>query len=303
MERYLLAKDLVMVLENFFKLDGTPVKYEGDALKIALRETEIKDCAIWEPIELNPETVEQTKVRNKQFQNVSFKNKRFSRLIFSECSFHGCIFIGAAFDRCEFHNCKFVRCNFYKAEFTRVYGKPKQFRFAIPEKGFANVAVGFYRALLDNYSNESQRRARVETDYYFRKWERISEAEEFLKRKTRVGKREYIMWLGQHALSWIQDFFFGYGSKVHRMLATIMGTIAALAFLNLLCASQMYDPKPASFGFWDSVYCTFTTMTTLGAAGFSPITTTGHLVVMLDVLCGITLLSSVLSATFKHILP
>jgi len=292
-----------MVLENFFKLDGTPAKYEGDAFKIALLEAEIQDCEVWEPVEINPDTVEQTKFWNKRFKNVSFKNKRFSRLIFNECSFHGCIFIGAEFDRCEFHNCTFIRCNFYKVEFSRVYGKPKQFRHAIPEEGFANIAVGFYRALLDNYSNESQRRARVETDYLFRKWERISEAEEFFKKKNRVGKREYVRWLVEHVWSWIQDIFFGYGSKVHRMLATIIGTIVALALLNLLCASQMYDPKPSSFGFWDSIYCTFTTMTTLGAAGFNPTTTTGHLVVMFDVLCGITLLSSVLSAAFKRILP
>ena len=292
-----------MVLENFFKLDGTPAKYEGDAFKIALQETEIQDCEVRDPVEINPNTVGQAKFGKKRFKNVSFKNKRFSRLIFNECSFHGCIFIGAEFDRCEFHNCTFVRCNFYKVEFSRVYGKPKQFRYAIPEEGFANIAVGFYRALLDNYSNESQRRARVETDYLFRKWERISEAEQFFKKKGRVSKWEYVKWFGEHVWSWSQDFFFGYGSKVHRMLATILGTIVALALLNLLCASQMYDPKPSSFGFWDSFYCTFTTMTTLGAAGFNPTTTTGHLVVMFDVFCGITLLSNVLSATFKRILP
>lgn len=292
-----------MALANFFVLDGTPAKYLGDDFKSALQSEEIRDCEIREPVRITPASIGQGKVRGKKFENVSFKNKIFSKVIFNDCSFNGCIFIGAKFDRCEFHDCKFVRCNFYKSEFSRVYGKPKQFREAIPDKGFSNVAVGFYRALLDNYSNESQRRARVEADYHFRKWERINEAEEFFKKWRKARPIDCAIWLVGHVLSWCQDFFFGYGYKVHRMLMTVVGVILVLSSINFLFAGHMYEPKPKSFGILDSVYCTFTTMTTLGASGFDAITTTGHLVVMFDVLCGITLLSSILSATFKHILP
>ena len=51
-----------MVLENFFKLDGTPAKYEGDAFKMALRETEsskytLRDTPIFTCIQMPVENI------------------------------------------------------------------------------------------------------------------------------------------------------------------------------------------------------------------------------------------------------
>jgi hypothetical protein len=81
--------------------------------------------------------------------------------------------------------------------------------------------------------------------------------------------------------------------------ATLIGILSTF---NAAYSGKMYE-SGTHYGLGNAIYFTFTTMSTLGACGFNSTTQTGKILEMIDVGAGLFFFSSILSATFKRILP
>src|SRR6266576_5221357 len=153
------------MLKNFFQLNHPFERIDKNTFLRHLR-TSKHICNLLFEFDL----LENQKVTGITFENVSFSKKTIRRVTFSNCVFKDCLFIGTAFDLGEFHDSEFDDCNFYKAKLDSVYAKPKQFRKAITDPKFANIAVHFYQELRNNYYKDSQREFKNEAEYYFGHW-------------------------------------------------------------------------------------------------------------------------------------
>ena len=153
----------------------------------------------------SPEELSSLRVAGIIFENVSLSKTNISKVTFKECTFKDCLFIGTVFDSVEFHDCSFENCNFFKAKLNSVYAKPNQFKKAITDAQFSNIAIHLYQQLRENYYHSSQKEFKNDAEYYFCIWKRKND---FIQAKRKKKKRhEYFP---SHMLSWIYGATLGY---------------------------------------------------------------------------------------------
>jgi len=278
------------MLRDFFQLNAPFDTFDNQKFVAHLRTSKHICNVLYEPDKL-----EDQKIAGITFENVSFSKTLLRRLTFNDCSFIDCLFIGTKLEWVEFHRCRFIYCNFYKAVFRNVYAKPKQFRQAITESKHANIAVHLYQQLRENYYSESQREFKNEAEYGFAKWKRKND---FVQaRRLHFGIHQYLL---PHLVSWMYDFLFGYGYRLRNLVTTTVVALMFACVLNYYCADKLFA-EPVQTSFIKTLYFTFTTMTTLGAAGYSPNTETGYIFVLINLGIGISILSATITAIFKKL--
>ena len=279
------------MLKNFFKLN-TPFE-EFDEARM---DSQLKTSKHIVNVLFKPDTLSEKKIIGTTFENVSLSKTLIDKCTFRDCIFKDCLFIGTKFAHVEFHGCQFVNCNLYKSTFEKVYGKPQQFRSAIQDKAYANIAVHMYQQLRENYYHESQREFKNEAEYYFAKWKRRLEQGD----AERHGVPWYRYWPNT-ALSFAYDVVLGYGYRLRNLVTSTILLMVTLIALNHYFANYFFvqEETPSVI---KSIYFTVTTMATLGAYGYSPLTEMGYVVVTIDVLFGISIITATLNSIFRKVI-
>ena len=278
------------MLRDFFRLNEPITTLDREAFMQQLR-TSKHICNVY----YAPDTLDNLRIKDIAFENVSFSKTRIYQLNFRNCTFTDCLFVGTHFESVEFHNCQFRDCNFFKSVFRNVYGRPQQFRQAITNANYANIAVQLYQQLRENYSAEAQREFKNEAEYGFAKWRRKNDL--LQARRASLPVSRYVV---PHVVSWLYDFLFGYGYRLRNLLFTTLALLVIACASNYYFAPQFFS-QPVRPSVLKTVYFTVTTMTTLGAAGYNPDTEFGYFFVLLNLLVGITILSTALSAMLKKL--
>jgi uncharacterized protein YjbI with pentapeptide repeats len=155
------------MLEDFFKLNTPFTKIDVEEFTELLKTSRHIHSVLYRPNELK-----KFKIKDITFENCSFAKTTIQNVTFFNCVFIDCLFIGSTIMKVEFHDCIFKNCNFFKSNFTSVYAKPVQFKEAITDNKFANIAVHLFQQLRENYHSESQREYKNEAEYYFHYWDR-----------------------------------------------------------------------------------------------------------------------------------
>ncbi|MCW8813305.1 MAG: ion channel [Ignavibacteriaceae bacterium] len=244
----------------------------------------------------SPEQLTSKKITGVKFENVSFSKTTISKLTFKECLFKDCLFIGTEFDSVEFHDCVFENCNFFKSKFISVYAKPRQFRKAITDSKFSNIAIHLYQQLRENYYQGSQREFKNEAEYYFCIWKRKND---FIQAKRKNIK--FYKFLPNHIVSWVYGATLGYGYKLKNLIITTCFIVVSLVLVNHLFADVLFS-SPTTKSIIKTTYFTITTMATLGASGYTPNTEVGYVFVIINVLTGISIFSAAINSIFKKVI-
>lgn len=278
-----------MAKDHFFQLRVPFVKVDESQFGLALKTSGYIRNTLYEPSLLEEKTID-----NVAFENVSLSKTVIRKVTFKNCTFKNCLFIGTCFEDVSFHSCDFIACNFFRAEFKRVYGKPAQFARAIRKHGYANVAVGLFQQLRENYANETQPEFRREAEYYFRVWSRRLKWRDISRGRTRF--RSALSWGGSVAYGML----FGYGYRLRNLLIT-----TAFVVLMLTCAAHFLHNnlfvENGATSIARSLYFTISTMVTMGAVGFTPHSNFGYLFVLLNACFGVVLITATVSAIAKRV--
>jgi len=279
------------MLNDFFKLNLPFEKFDTETLLSHLKTSKHICNVLYEPTIL-----EKQNISGVVFENVSFSKTTIEKVTFNDCVFRDCLFIGTEFSSVEFHDCEFDNCNFYKAKFTDVYAKPSQFRKAIKDKNYSNIAVNLYHQLRENYYRESQREFKNEAEYFFGHWRRRND----LIQGSRKGKKWY-KYIPTFLFSTVYGYLLGYGYRLRNLVATTTLIIAITVATNYYFAAHLFSTptKPSAL---KTIYFTITTMATLGASGYTPDTETGYLFIVANVTIGISIFSATISAIFKKVI-
>jgi hypothetical protein len=282
------------MLNNFFKLNNEDKsdKYETlEEFNKGLRTSKhLCNLSYW------PDILHEIKIENTTFENFSFSKTTFNKVTFRNCTFKDCLFIGSKFVDSEIHSCIFEECNFFKATFDKVYAKPQQFKNAITNKDHANIALNLFNQLRNVYKEDSQKEYKSEAEYFFSKWRRIEDYKQSQREKVKWYK--YML---KRVATAFYGFFFGFGYRLRNLLITTFGTLIGLISVNHIYSDAIFiqATEPSVI---KSIYFTITTMATLGASGVPSFTETGYLIVVIDVLVGISLLTVTINSVFKKVL-
>jgi hypothetical protein len=278
-----------MAKDKFFTLRLPYDQFDKAQFEQALRTSKHICNVLYAPDELSDYRIE-----SKMFENVSFSKTTLKGLNFKNCVFKHCLFIATQLEKVEFHNCQFVECNFFKAEFRGVYGHPRQFAKAIRSGSYANVAVHLYQELRDNFLDEMQPEFRREAEYQFRRWKRKLYWREILAGNNLP--RSILRWTG----SALYGFVFGYGFRVRNLLLT---TVSAILFLSLVSHANhaTFFMDNGDVTLIRSLYFTVSTMVTMGAVGFTPLSDAGYAYVLLNALVGVLLITATVNSIAKRV--
>lgn len=279
------------MLKDFFKLNPYFETFDRDKFESQLRISKHLCNILY-----SPENLDFQKISDTTFENVSLSKTIISKSTFNKCIFKDCLFIGTEFNEVEFHDCSFENCNFFKAKLNSVYAKPRQFRKAITDVRFSNIAIHLYQQLRENYYKGSQREFKNEAEYYFCIWKRKND---FIQAKR--NNLKYYKFMPIHMLSWLYGLTLGYGYKLKNLVITTCLLAIALISANHLFADFLFD-APTQKTIIKTTYFTVTTMATLGASGYSPNTEIGYVFVILNVLVGISIFSATINSIFKKVI-
>ncbi|MBR9770756.1 MAG: hypothetical protein GYB54_06475 [Gammaproteobacteria bacterium] len=279
------------MLKDFFKLNDSFEEFDEERMA-----SQIKTSKHIVNVLFRPDTLKEQKIDGIKFENVSFSKTRIEDCTFNNCSFEDCLFIGTDFHEVEFHKCSFFNCNFFKSKFSKIYGRPEQFKDSVIDKKYSNIAVHLYQQLRENYHVEAQREFKNEAEYYFSKWKRKLSFIE--AKRERLPKYKYISY---YFASLMYDIFLGYGYRLRNLVISTIVLVAFVISINHNLSEYIFigEESPSLI---KSIYFTITTMATLGASGFSPLSEIGYIVVTVNVLIGISLLTATLNSIFRKVI-
>ncbi|CAK8716999.1 hypothetical protein GCAAIG_06410 [Candidatus Electronema halotolerans] len=198
------------MLRNFFKLNAPFDTFNRETFDSHLRTSKHICNVLYEP-----NSYKEAKVTRVTFENVSFSKTTIIKVTFIDCIFKDCLFIATKFTSVGFHDCIFENCNFYKSTFHSLYARPHQFRKAIANDEYANIAVHLYQQLRENYYQESQREFKNEAEYYFGHWNRKNE---YIQAKRK--KKKFYSYIFQHIISYLYGYLLGYGYRLRNLVVT-----------------------------------------------------------------------------------
>jgi len=278
--------------DDFFQISApfTKMETEDEFFKLLSQARHINN------IMYMPNNLTSKKIVSVTFENVSFSKTELKDVTFERCVFKNCLFIYSIFDGVRFHSCSFNCCNFFRAKFnTSCYAKPGQFKNAVCDDKYANVAVWLFDQLRLLYKEESQKSYKAEAEYYFNDWLYVHN---YKKRKS--NENIFVFYSKKIALKFYGKLF-GYGYRLRNLVLTTSIIFVLLVVINRLLGDFIFDSGGIN-SFSQSIYFTVTTMLTLGASGFGNPTCIGRWLIIANVLLGISLLSFTVSALFNRII-
>ncbi|MYF52073.1 MAG: hypothetical protein F4220_18305 [Gammaproteobacteria bacterium] len=253
-------------------------------------------------------------IRDKQFVDCQFSQTRFVGITFRNCTFEGCLFIGSIFKACNFHRCNFKSTNTHKISIEKTYIDPLSFDACLDKNSHQNIGTHLFHELLKNSRDEGQPEFERDANFLYLRWKRYQDWYEIGQKRKRIVKKRTLdlCVLGEvtkASLScWVRCFWevsAGSGLRIGRF--GLSATIAALVFSVINCVYRVElglerDDEPIA-GYWEALYFTIISLTTLGYGDIAPTTTVGQLLASFQSIVGFILFAALASMLFRRFFP
>ncbi len=250
-----------------------------------------------------------TKAEGIEFENVSFARVKMTGLVFSNCIFKNCRFHFAKFESCQFHKCKFVSTNMHKISIKNSYIEPDSFLEAIPDKiEYANIGIHLFQTLMRNSRDEDQPERESRARYQFKLWQRYKEIKELKdgwKEPKSLRLPESMALVAKIMGNFFWGLFFGYGVRLRNYAMTTILIVIILTIINLICAKEfgLLIGSRTLNSFWEALYFTIISLTTVGYGDITPTTSFGRVAVSFQGIVGFGLFGLLTSMLYRKISP
>lgn len=234
--------------------------------------------------------------RNKTYVNVSFKDTIFRNVRFLDCVFERCLLIGSRFIDCEFINCRFSNTNTHKSRFEKTLIDPDYFKSNFDLELDTNIAIDLYRSLYKNLNDEMQSSRARQSLYMMYRAENAH-----LDSQLDRGKITCLAFFLKKLWHIAYCPTAGYGLKLGRVPFTFALTTVLFSYINYIYRNKFFDVGAVD-SFYDSMYFTVVTLTTLGYGDILPTTEIGRIVVSGEAICGIVIVSLFLTSINTRVL-
>ena len=269
----------------------------------------LKDT-IYRPLSLKQRGDEiKTQVRNKRFERVNFSKTAISGISFRNCLFEHCLFISSQIADCEFHGCKFKLTNTHKIEISNTYIDPLSFSQCLLYSKHQNIGVHLYQVLLRNSRGTEQIEFERDAHFYFLRWKRLQDAYRIASLwKAGISRKqmtEFISLCLRYARRWGSEKFFGSGLRIRYFSLTVIFAILLLSTINYFCRVEfgLVVENNIIASYWEALYFTTISVTTLGYGDITPTTLLGRLAATVQSVVGFCLFAVLASMLFRRISP
>lgn len=291
--------------DDFFELDGDCDKLHAqeDFFKLTSNNAQglLENKLYWPDTMTSPDAPRRWVIRGKIFKNFSFSKTIIMYVEFIDCNFEKCLFIGSIIEKCRFNNCSFYSCNFYRSQFNDTFVDTRSFDKCIPDKRYANIAVGLYQELLHNSRQQDLAAFSMAAQWNFHRWQRRRIYQDDWVNGSDVWKKSIV--IPQVFKSWLLDITSGYGMGLINFSFTACLFLLCLTLLNYLFRFQLGLDfgEGITNGLVDSFYFTSVVGTSLGFGDVVPKTDIGRIVVSLEAIAGFVVLATLVSMIFRRI--
>ncbi|MET4212289.1 ion channel [Bradyrhizobium sp. LA2.1] len=293
-----------MANQDFFRLGGNPTDIDQDQFFLLTTKRGTISSKIYRPPTLiSPREPQRALVDNCQFEDFSFSKTLIDNIEFKKCTFLRCLFIGTRIKRCRFTECSFIDTNTYRIEFEDTYINPLSFQQCLDPSRYQNIGVYLYQELLNNSRRQSQPDFTQDALFLFRRWTRYQEV---YRLKAASDWRTRARLAKAICLNFVEDILLGFGVRVGSFCRTALASAVLLAFANYVFAQELglsLAVKDGTASFWDALYFTIITLTTIGYGDIAPSTHLGRIAVAAEGMLGFLLFAILASMIYRKILP
>ena len=296
--------------DDFWHLTGaSSINCQAELYEHLIRSDHLKDT-IYTPDEFRKEMAERpTRIKKKKFERVSFSKTLIVELIFHHCVFDRCQFIGAEIRNCEFHNCTFISTNTHKISISNTYINPLSFERCLDPENHQNIGVHLYHELLNNSRREEQIEFERDARFLFLRWKRFQDSYEISKLWTSATSSRDYRSLIPRCSTYIRRFLwekiFGSGLRIKYFVVTValieaLFSVSSFVFRDALGLTRSDMPISS---FWEALYFTTISLTTLGYGDIVPTTSVGLLFAAVQSVIGFFLFALLASMLFRRVSP
>ncbi len=250
-----------------------------------------------------------TQLRSKKFERVNFSKTSITGISFRNCTFDHCLFISSHINDCEFHACKFSSTNTHKIAITDTYIDPLSFTQCLEYSKHQNIGVHLYQVLLRNSRKTEQIEFERDAHFYFLRWKRLQDAYQIasLWKGGISGSAitEFLLLCLRYVRRWGWEKFFGSGLRIRYFSSTVVLVILILSTINYYFRLEfgLTLDNDTITSYWDALYFTTISVTTLGYGDITPTTLTGKLAATVQSVVGFCLFATLASMLFRRISP
>ncbi|MCY4212137.1 MAG: ion channel [Gammaproteobacteria bacterium] len=256
---------------------------------------------------------QEREIKDKRFVSCRFSHTQIVGFTFRHCTFEGCLLIGSKFKGCKFHKCSFRSTNTYRISIEGTYIDPLSFDGCLNSKKHQNIGTHLYQELLRNSRDADQILFEQDAKFLFLKWERYQKWYEIKKKLSQVGKSglkfSFLLEVWKGSLSclgrWLWEFSAGSGLRISRFSSSATSIALVFSAINYLCRQRLGLKREGDLieGYWDALYFTIISLTTLGYGDIAPTTTAGQLWASFQSIVGFILFATLASMLFRRFFP
>lgn len=295
---------------EFWRLTGTKLIESPEEFHDLLQVSRHIQLVSYRPSVLQAtDDPKQSRIQDTTFERVSFSKTCISGFSFRNCTFEHCLFIGAAIRDCEFHNCTFILTNTHKLSISGTYLDPMSFRKCLVPHKHQNIGVHLYQMLLSNSRGTEQIEFERDAQFLFLRWKRFQDGYEIRNWGKREGTSRlsgrFILKCFGYLRRWAWERFFGAGLRLRNFVATVAAAMTGFTMLNYGLREEFgltLEDAPIT-SWWEALYYTVVSFTTVGYGDIVPGTHIGQVVASLQSLFGFFLLALLASVLFRKISP
>lgn len=281
----------------------------------------ISNGGLFEKIHLNDEiddvkefqdvTIRNSKITNMGLSKVKINNSRITQTTLKNCylrnaEFQNVDLTGSKFINCNFEKAKFRVCTFRYVEFHNCKLNIDEILGNLPTE--PNLKISLLKQLYINQNLQMEKKSCDKLLLKIAREEKVDWRSKFLCKNSYYKDRntiDRIYAFIQYILNNINDFVWGYGISIARLLRFALITIFVFAILintfNAKFFNTLNNNELVKLNFFDSLFSSYVNFTSVGMGYFIPANCIAKLFFVFENMFGLLFIGCLVAALYRRI--
>lgn len=261
--------------------------------------------------ELEDVTVKNSILKNLGMNKAKFRNSRFTQTTFENCyfrnaEFHGVDLTGAKFINCNLEKTKFRICTLRYVEFSNCKINLDEILGNLPAE--SNLKIGLLKQLYMNMSSSADRKVCDKILLLI-----LEEEKQDLKNKFKAKNSYYkdlqtldrLGFLCKYVLNSINDFVWGYGIKIGKLIRFAILTIILFGLIIFISDAKYFNAvnnnELLKLNLYESIFSSYVNFTSVGMGYYVPANVIAKILFGIENAFGLIFIGCLVAALYRRI--